>query len=275
MKGSLHEYKHRSILPLTAVALAVYYGLVLVPLKRRAENLDVPLQKDWTKLCAALQQSNASTIDFRHITNQLLETRQDLAVLESARKKVAARLEPGAAVRAHMNAPFQDVEYKIERSERMDDLDKLASQQHVTINPAVFAGFPENTVDVKQPALLWAALSLVNGLLTTALSSNVVAIDSLQVPLALTNVSPVAADSTGQWTEVPIQLEFRASVAGTVRLLRSLPLRADEARAASLPRVPADKAPLFIDGLILKKEAPEKPGEVRVWLRAVGFVSCE
>ena len=272
--GSLHEYKRRSILPLAGLALALYYSLVFVRLQHHAENLDVPLQKDWSKLCGALQQPNAKSIDFRHITNQLAETRQTLALLENAAQKAAARLELGAVVTARMNAPFQLVEYENERSQRMDELDRLASRQQVAISPAVFAGFPEHTVDVKQPALLWAALSLVNGLLTTALSSNVVAIHSLQVPLALTN-DPPAADTTAHWTEVPIQVEFSASVAGAVRFIRSLPLRADEARAQGLPALPPDKAPLFIDGLILKKQPPDKPGEVRVWVRAVGFVSHE
>lgn len=272
--GSLHEYKRRSILPLAGLALALYYALVFVPLQHRAENMDVPLQKDWLKLCTALQLPSAGAIDFRHITNQLAETRQMLSLLDNARQKTAARLELGGAVTARMNAPFQLVEYENERSQRMDDLDRLASRQQVPISPAVFAGFPEHTADVKQPELLWAALSLVNGLLTTALSSNVVAIHSLQVSLALTNDSPTA-DTTGRWTEVPIQVEFSAPVAGAIRFLRSLPLRTEEARTAGLPGVPADKAPLFIDGLILKKQTPDKPGEIRVWVRAVGFVLRE
>ena len=43
-------------------------------------------------------------------------------------------------------------------------------------------------------------------------------------------------------------------------------------RASGMPEARPDKAPLFIDGLILKKQAPDKPDEVRVTLRAVGFV---
>jgi hypothetical protein len=54
-----------------------------------------------------------------------------------------------------------------------------------------------------------------------------------------------------------------------------LPLRADELRAAGLPEAPVDKPPLFVDRLIIRKQSPDKPDEVRVWLRVVGFVLRE
>ena len=38
---------------------------------------------------------------------------------------------------------------------------------------------------------------------------------------------------------------------------------------------PPDKPALFIDRLIIKKQAPEKPDEVRVWMRLIGFVLRE
>jgi len=270
---NLQEYKRRSLLPLAVLGLAAYYALVFVPLQHRAEALEAPLRKDWQKLCSALQQPSVSPVDFRHITNQLAETRQALALLESARQKVIARLELSPEVRARMNEPFQLVEYENARSQQLDELALQARQNGVAIDPAVFSGFPAHTADTRQPAVLWAALALVNGLMTTAIHSNVVAIHSLEVPVSLTNAPP--PEGAGQWTEVPIQVEFTAPVVGATRLIQSLPLRAEEARALGLPGVPPDKSPLLIDGLVLKRQSPEKPDEVRVWLRAVGFVSRE
>ena len=270
---SFQEYKRRSILPLAGLVLAAYYFLVFVPMEQRAASFDAPLQRDWEKLCAALDQPpRTSALNFRQLTNQLGETRQALTLLDSARQRVLSRLELGPTVRARMNAPFQLVDYENERSQEMDQLARLAKQQQVTIEPAVYAGLPEHTVDVQQPPLLWAALSFADGLLRTALSSNVLALHSLQVPLALTNS---LTDSPARWIEVPLQFEFTASAAGALRLLQSLPLRPEEAHAAGLAELPPDKAPLFLDGLILKKQSPEKPDELRVWLRLVGFVSRE
>jgi hypothetical protein len=269
----LHEYKRRSILPLAGLALAAYYLVVLAPLSRRAEELDAPLRNAWQKLSAALEQTNVFAIDFLHITNQLAETRQAIALLENGKQKAAARLELSPSVRSNMSAPFQLVVYQDERSQQMDDLARLAKQNQVTIDPAVFTGFPEHTAETRQPALLWAALSLVQSLLSTALQCKVGVIHSLDVPLVLTNAPPTNAPLPV--AEIPLQVELTGSAGSLLRLLQYLPLRPEEARASGLPEVRPDKAPLFIDGLILRKQSPDKPDEVRVALRAVGFVLRE
>src|SRR5207237_3945128 len=111
------------------LALALYYGLVFVPLNRRAASLDGPLQSSWRRLAASLEQTNATTLDFRHLTNQLSETRQALTILESARKKAATRLELPAALRARMSATFQLVDYQNERSKQIDLLEQAAKLQ--------------------------------------------------------------------------------------------------------------------------------------------------
>jgi hypothetical protein len=267
------EYKRRSILPLAGLSLAAYFFFIFLPLGRRAQRLDAPLQKAWQKLSASLDQTNVTAIDFLHITNQLIETRQALQVLENAKKHASARLQWSPTLRSRMTAPFQLVEYQSERGKQVDELAVLAKQQQVTVEPPVYAGFPEHTADVKQPALLWAALSAIDGVLKTALQCKVTAIHALEVPLALTNSPPT--NSIERLTEIPVEIEVTAPVASATRLLQCLPLRAEEIRAAGLPEAPTNKPVLFVDRLILKKQSPEKPDEVRMSLRAVGFVMRE
>ena len=120
---------------------------------------------------------------------------------------------------------------------------------------------------------LWAALSLVDSLLTTALQCGVSGIHSLEVPVALTNEPP--ASTPAAVIEIPLQIELTASAASLLKLLQNLPLRADEMRATGLVEGLTNKAPLFIERLIMKKQSPDKPDEVRVSLRAVGFVLRE
>jgi hypothetical protein len=270
---SVREYKRRLILPLAGLGLGAYYLFVFLPLGHQARSLDGPLQRALTRLAISLEQTNAGTIDFMHITNQLAETRQALGMLESAKQKAAARLELGAVVRAKMNAPFQLVEYENERSKLMEELTKLAKQNQATLDPPVLAGFPEQTADTKQPELLWPALSLINDLLRAAIQCKVAAIHSLEVPLAITNAPSV--NPNDRLAEIPIQIEFTGPVANVSRLIQSLPLRADEIRSAGLPEAAADKPALFIDRLIIRKQSPDKPDEVRVSLRALGFVLRE
>lgn len=271
--SSFQEIRRRSLLPLAGAGLVLFYLLGFLPLARRASQLDGPLTNAWRTLAVSLGQTNTMAIDFPQITSQLSETRQALAILEDAKKKAAVRLELSEAVRARLNAPFQLVDYQNERSKEIDDLDQQAKQQQVSVDPAVYSGFPEHTVDIQDPSLLWPALALTENLLDTAVRSKVSAIHSLEVGLELTNAPP--SDNSGRWTEIPIQVEFTASTESAAKVIQSLPLRADEIHAAGLPEAPPDKAPLLIDRLIVRKQTPEKLDEVRVWLRAVGFVLRE
>ena len=265
------QIQRYGILPLLVAGLGVYYLMVYAPLVRKAEALEAPLQKAWRNLTVSLDQTNSNAIDFPHITNQLAETRQALHLLEDAKQKTAARLELGPVLRAKMNAPFQLVDYENERSKQMDDIARLAKQQQVSVDPQVFASFPEHTVDIKQPSLLWPSLGFVNTVLTAALRAKVAVIHSLEVPPpALTNAP--AADDPPLLTEISLRLELTGSSESVATLLQSLPLRADEIKTAGLPEAPLEKAPLFLDRLVIKKQSPDKPDELRVALRAVGFV---
>lgn len=270
---SFNEFKRLGFLPLAALALGAFYLFVFQPLARRADDLEAPLQKAWKGLTISLDQTNALAIDFRHITNQLEQTRQALSILDAARQQAVGRLELGSSLREKLKSPFQLVEYENERSKALDELGKKAKQLQVTIEPAVYAGFPDLTVNVQQPALLWAALSFIDGLLHAALQNKVTAIHSLDAPVTLTNLP--SADAAGRLAEIPLQIELTGPVANVVRLVQSLPLRAAEVRAAGLPELPADKPPLFVERLILKKQSPDKPEEVRVSLRVVGYVIRE
>ena len=268
-----NERRRRSLVPLAALALTAGYLFVLMPLGQRADRMKEPLDKAWGKLAASLGQSNSSTIDFVGVTNQLEATRQAIAAMETARKKAAARADLGEAVRERMSAPFQLVDYENERGKQQDDLRRLAAQNQVTIAPAVYEGYPVHTADVKQPALLWAELALIEDVLTTAIRCKVTAIHALNAPLALTNSPPPEGVRT--LAEIPVQFEFTAAAPVVTQLLRSLPLRADEMKAAGLPEVATNKPALFIERLTLRKQSPEKPDEVRASLRVVGFVFHE
>jgi hypothetical protein len=155
----------------------------------------------------------------------------------------------------------------------MDELARQAAKQHINLEGWVLNGLPEYTADVQNPSLLWAALSFSHDLVDTAMRCGVSTLHALEVPLALTNAP--GTESTGRWSEVPIRLEFTAGAQNAARLMQSLSLRAPEMLAAGLPPAAAEKAPLFLDKLILRKQTPEKVDEVRVWVEVAGFVRQE
>jgi hypothetical protein len=179
-------------------------------------------------------------------------------------------------LRAKLNAPFLLVDYENEVS-RLNGtngtLTRLAKQQGVGLETNLFAGFPQQTVDVKEPALLWAELAFLDTLLTTAINAKVTTIHSVAAPLPLTNAPPT--NGVRSLAELPVHIELTGSIPIVARFLQTLPLRAGEVKAAGLPEASTNKSVLFIDRLVLRKQAPDKPDEVRASLRVVGFVFRE
>jgi hypothetical protein len=173
-------------------------------------------------------------------------------------------------VRERLRLPFQLVDYENERGRQQNQLRQLAAKQKVTLAPAVFDGFPAHTFAVSQPALLWAELALVESLLTTAVQCQVGTIHALQVPAAPTDQSSGPGGPAP--VEIPLQLELTGPAPAVARFLQCLPLRADELKAAGLPAGSTNKPALYVDRLMLRKQAPEKPEEIRATVRVVGFI---
>jgi hypothetical protein len=269
----IHESKRRLIIPVLGSVMAVWYLFVLQPISRRVAELDTPLDTTWRRLAATLGQSNATTISFAAIARESVETRRALDAVESAEKHITKRIQLGEDVRTRLRGPFQLVDYQDERQKLIEDLTRLANDQKVTIAPPVFAGVPEHTADVKEPALLWAELAFVRYLLQSAINSRITALHTLTVPLALTNTPPT--EEPLPLLEVPVHMEFTAPMPRARLFLASIPLRAEEIKTAGLPAAATDKPAMFVDRLLVSKQYREKPDEVRVWLRAVGFARRE
>lgn len=264
------EFQKRLILPLLAGGMVLVYIFGFLPLDRKAASLAGPLEQSWRQLANALGKTNALELDFAGLTNQLNTTQLALTALETARGQARSRVELDATVTARLNEPFLLVDYRFEAGRRMNALAQLAKQQNVGLDAAVLTGFPEQSADMKEPALLWAQLTFLDSLMTTAINAKVTGIHAIAAPMPLTNAP--APGNGRSLVELPMQIELTGPTAPIVRFLQTVPLRADEITAAGLPAAPTNKPALFIDRLVLRKQTPEKPDEVHLSLRAVGFV---
>lgn len=267
------ETRRRLILPLLAGLLLAGYLFGFVPLSRKAASLDVPLDQSWRKLANLMGQTNSLKLDFFSITNQFGETRSALTAFEQARNQARRRVELDEALRANLSAPFQLVEYDNEAGRLVGVLARLAKAKGVTLEPPALAGWPAQTADMKEPALLWAELAFIESLLTTAINAQVTTIHSITAPSPLTNAPP--SNGLRSLIELPVQVEFTGPAANVGKFLQTVPLRAAEIKAAGLPDAPTNKPALFIDRLVVRKQAPERPDELRVSLRAVGLIFRE
>lgn len=269
----LHERNRRLLIPIAGVAVAGYLLLVFEPLARRADSLDAPLDAAWKKLAIAVGESNATALDFMSIQARLGQTRHAVEVLDSARRQAAERVQLDAELRERLAAPFQLVDFQNEVQRQIADLNRLAKDAGVKLAPAVADGFPAHTADVQQPELLWAELAFSTDLLTLAVNCKVTAIQSLALPMALTNAPPPT--NTARLVEIPVHLELSGTASAVTRFLASLPLRTSELAAEKAPAAPDGKPALFIERLLLRKQSPDKPDDVNLALWASGFVLQE
>ncbi|HNQ73340.1 MAG TPA: hypothetical protein PKN95_07025 [Verrucomicrobiota bacterium] len=265
-----HQGK-RVLVPGAALALIAGYLFGLLPLKQQSENLKAPLRKEWTELARTLGDSNRLSIDFGAITSQLEHTRLALRTLEQAWTQAATRCELSPATEERMQAPFQLVDYENERGRQQDELRQVAAKLKATLSPAVFEGFPTHSTAVTQPALLWAELEMVTGLLHTALQCGIPVVESLTVAYTPSN-APVT--STNAWVrKIPIQIELTAPAPTINRLLQALPMRTNELAAAPLAlTLPGPKPALYVDHILLRKQTPTHLEEVRATVQVAGFV---
>lgn len=269
----LRKRGRRRLVPAFAFGLTLLFVLALLPLSRRAARVEEPLDQAWRKLSAGLNITNNLTVDFAGIQEQLEVSRHALETLEAARALAEVRTDPGEEVRQRLSAPFQFVDYAAERGQRIEELRRLASRNKVRVEAPVFAAFPEHTFEVRNPRILWAQLAAVDSILRTAILCRISTVHALQ------SFAPVTTETGGgtsrTLTEIPVEIEVTGAENAIALFLRSLPGREDEWPHLGTPDEAPVKPAVFIDHLLLRKQAPEKTDEVRAALRLVCFLFNE
>jgi hypothetical protein len=257
------DTRRRSIVPILAGLLAVCYLLVFMPIERKASGLADSLTKSWNELAETLGKTNEVDLDFVSLTNQFQTTQISSDSFERALHQARERVKLDVDLRVLLDEPFLLVHYQYEAGLRMDALTRLAKKEGVALDPAVLMGFPEQSADMPDPALLWAQLSFLDSLVTAAINAKVQVVHKIGGEMPTTG--PLLS-------ELPVNIELSGSAANVAKFLQTIPLRTAEIEAQNLPAVPANKPALFIDQMVLLKQSPEKLDEVRLTVRVVGYV---
>ena len=253
------------------LGLALFWFLVFRPFAQRAESLDKPLDKVWRELVDfSLQSSGVSDLDLNQIEKNQELLRASLAATEEVRREISARVDLEPEMRAKMNEPFFLIDFQNERQKRTEQLTALAATRKVALDAPALAGFPQYKAETRDPSVLWAQLSLVDHILTVAINCEVGHVNNLT--LLPTQPVPGATGGERTWQEIPLRIELIAPMAAAEKFLFAMPLRADEMKAAGLPESSPGKPALFIKGLLLRKQTPEKPDEVSLDVTISGFV---
>ena len=233
--------------------------------------MDKPLGDVWQQLVPF----NFESIGVRDLDVARIKETQDtlraaLAGTEIVRSNISARVEMEPEIRAKVNGPFLLVDFQNERQKRIEQLTGLARTQQVVLDPAALAGFPEYKAETKDPGLLWAQLSIVHHVLTVAINSKVGQVKNIVALPSRPDQGTRGGES--QWREIPMRIELIGMAPAAANFLFAIPFRAEEIKAAGLPEALPGKPALFLDGLLLRKQTPEKPEEVNLDVVISGFV---
>ncbi len=259
---------------LAVLALAAYYLLVFQPLAGRARQADKALISDWDRFVASNRTSLAGAgLALDEFTNRLQQLRLAATNLATAGRLVSGRVDLPAGIRAVMSGPFSLIDLQNERQRQTEEIAQLARERGVKLESGASNGLAVDTgysVDMENPAMLWARLHFTGQLVRTALESKVGGLTALhQLP---DTAYRSAVDGSVLLVEAPMRLELFGATEAVNRFLASLPLPATAMTSVGLPATLTNKPVLFINQLLVRKCAPDRPGDVSVEVNVSGFV---
>ncbi len=256
---------------LVTLLLALTYVAIYQPLARRAESLDKSLRQAWEQFAATNRSSQATAgVKLENLGSRLEALEASAADLAALRTLIDGRLALPANVRAQLRSPFQLIDFENERLLQAENLAALAKQKKVTLEPGATNGLPQYAGEPGESSLLWPRLYFASQVLLMAVHSQVGSVRELtQMP----NVNHRSAlDGHRDFEEMPMRLTLVGDLEPVNRFLTSLPLRGAELEATGLATVLSNKPSLFIDHLLARKAAPDRPGDVLVEVEVSGFV---
>ncbi len=259
-----------SVILVAGVAVAGYYLLAVKPLSAKVLAAEKPLVIAWERLVAANQTNPACAgLDLDNFTERLQELRASATNLETAGRLAQSRIALDPLIVRQMADSFQLLDFQDERLQRAQQLVRLAGEKGVALEPGAANGLPEYAADTPEPSLLWARLHLAHQLLLTAIHCKVGTLRSLtQLPPVFHSTKK---DAGVFLEELPMRLELTGPMDAVTRFLISLPLKGAELKPMGIAEAMTNKPAFFIDQLLIRKLAPDKPEHVQVEMTVVGF----
>ncbi|NLH71622.1 MAG: hypothetical protein GX456_01050 [Verrucomicrobia bacterium] len=256
---------------IATVLLGAYYRLAYQPLVRASAAQDKELVTLWGRLVSSNEQVRACRgLSIENHNERVMELNGALANLDRAQELIKQRIEIGVATRAKMEQPWQLIDFQIERLQQAGALLRIAKENRVTVEAAALAGLPEYSVDLPEPRLLWPRLDMAAQLLTAAIQSKVTSIRNINQLSPITHPGPTR--DAPALEEVAMRIELVGSAESATRFLKSIPATGDRLVALGFTGTVTNKPVFFIDKVLVRKFAPDRPGEVQLEARVCGFV---
>ncbi len=254
--------------------LGVYYLTVFQPLARRARLADKPVVAEWDRFVSSNRTSLACAgVPVDDYANRLQQLHLAATNLATAEQLVRRRIQLPPPVKAAMSGAFYLIDLQNERQRLTEQMLSLAKQRGVAVEAAAPRGLAvdaDYSVDMPNPALLWARLHFSNQLLLTAIECKVTGLRALTQLPDLNYRS--AVDGTPFLEELPMRLELSGPTEAVNRFLTALPLPVPALGTVGLGATLTNKPVFFLHQVLIRKFAPDHPNDVLVEANVSGFV---
>ncbi len=252
------------------LVLAIAFVAGLRPAAQRSVSMSVELTNLWQRVIASNQTFTACAgINPDNYRDRLKALNQTQTEVGAARRLIDGRIALPGEVLDRSRAPFQLLDFQSERQILAEQLSRQARARGVAFQPGATNGLPQYTAELPNPALLWLRLFLSTQILETAIECQVGGVRLLQ---QLPAPSLRQARDAPTYLELPALIEVVGPLEGLLRFLSCLPLRGEEFHHVGLPVNLTNKPALFISNILVRKAAPDRPGEVQAELVVSGFV---
>lgn len=263
---SVRSIPLQRLLLLATVVLSIAYVLVLRPLVGRVADQTAPVAKLRNRLASAtLEAGMGRAPALTDISARLRMLQQASSELNAVAREALPRLEQPPEVRRRLEEPFQYVEFQNESQRRFEELGILASAAGVELAPALAQRFPRYTSNLARPELLWVQLAAVHRLIRTAIECGVSAVNELSLELLPIADWTAPADSPDLQL-VRVHLTVNGTVESLLKFLAGLTLTPAELKAAGLPETIGGRPALFIDRILVRRNALEAPESAQLEL---------
>lgn len=251
-----------------AVTVFLYYAFMTRPLVLQERNADLLLRESIERLRDLGLGTTAE-----EVRAQMERLEQEIERLEGLGRDSSRDIQFDAEVREFLRRPFAVLDFEQRRYLVADRLFEDAGERNVGLFGNFEDELPSFRPEVEQPHLLWAQLTVIEQLVSTAIRAGVRRIDGVNLVETGTDADGGSSFRNGAQHEIPVQIRLVGDMDSLRAFLLSLPLTANDLREIESELASdEEKSAFYVSRFIFRKASRERAEEISLDLLVSGFL---
>lgn len=255
------------VMLVAVVTVLLYYAFITRPLARQEREVDARLAESIERL-----EDRGLGTTAEEVAAQMERIEQEIEVLQEMGRDSNRDIQFDPEVRNFLQRPFTVLDFDQRRYLVADRLFEDATERGVGLFGDFETELPTYRPEVDQPYMLWAQLTVIEQLVSTAIRAGVKRVDSIN--LVETRRDGERPYSNGSQWEIPVQMSLVGDMESLRAFLLSLPLTADDLREIDSEMASdEEKSAFYASRFIFRKASRERSEEISLDLMVSGFLN--